>query len=116
MCFQGQRERSDIVLDAVGSERPTSSNWSPASGLLSKAAPRILCVPAPIVPVAARVLGLALHDVQLTRDEYQAMAAGLADTDGPATGTTKLPAWLAGNAANLGRSYPNELNRHFQAS
>ncbi len=116
MCFQGQRERSDIVLDAVGSERPTFLELVTRIRAAVQSRSRILCVPAPIVPVAARVLGLALHDVQLTRDEYQAMAAGLADTDGPATGTTKLPAWLAGNAANLGRSYPNELNRHFQAS
>jgi len=33
---------------------------------------------------------MALGDVLLTRDEYRAMADGLADTDGPATGSIAL--------------------------
>ena len=61
----------------------------------------------------ARVLGLALHDVLLTADEYRAMAAGLADTDGPATGPTALSAWLAEHGAGLGLRYANEIRRHF---
>ena len=116
LCVACGSERSDIVLDAVGPERPTFLELVTSIRDAVNSRSQILCVPAPIVPVAARVLGLALHDVLLTRDEYQAMAAGLADTDGPATGTTQLSAWLARNAANLGRRYANGLNRHFQAS
>lgn len=59
-------------------------------------------------------LGLTLRDVLLTRDEYRAMAAGLADTDGPATGSTALSTWLAEHSAELGLRYANELHRHFE--
>jgi NADH dehydrogenase len=68
------------------------------------------------VPALARLLGLALHDVLLTGDEYRAMAGGLADTDGPATGTTALSLWLAQYAPDLGRHYANEIERHFAPS
>ena len=46
---------------------------------------RALVVPAPgwAIPPLSAVLGAALHDVLLTREEYQAMADGLADSDGP---------------------------------
>jgi hypothetical protein len=41
------------------------------------------------------------------------MSDGLADTDGPATATTSMTDWLSGQGQSLGRSYVNELERHF---
>ncbi len=43
------------------------------------------------------------------------MAAGLADTDGPATGPTSLSVWLAEHGSTLGLQYANEIERHFAA-
>jgi NADH dehydrogenase len=42
------------------------------------------------------------------------MADGLADTDGPATGTTALSQWIVENKDHLGRRYAHEINRHFR--
>ena len=42
------------------------------------------------------------------------MAAGLADTDGAATGTVAVSQWLADHADTLGRRYANEIDRHFR--
>ena len=64
----------------------------------------------------ARVLGLVLRDVLLTSDEYGAMAAGLANTTGPATGSTALSEWLGQQGPALGRHYANELHRHFDTT
>jgi hypothetical protein len=64
----------------------------------------------------SRLVGLALHDVPLTRDEYRAMADGLADTDGPTTGLVALSQWLADHRATLGARYANELKRHFDTT
>jgi len=55
-----------------------------------------------------------LHDVLLTRDEYEAMAAGLADSAAPATGQTSLTDWIAKNGDSLGRTYASELDRHYR--
>jgi len=58
--------------------------------------------------------GTVLRDVLLTRDEYEAMAAGLADSAAPATGQTSLTDWIAKNGDSLGRTYASELDRHYR--
>jgi NADH dehydrogenase len=60
------------------------------------------------------MLGLLLRDVLLTSDEFRAMADGMADTDGPATGSTSVSDWVREHADSLGRSYANEIERHFK--
>jgi NADH dehydrogenase len=71
-------------------------------------------VPGFAVPALASVLGLVLRDVLLTGDEFRAMAEGMADTEGPTTGTTSVSAWIRDHADTLGRSYANEIERHFK--
>jgi len=60
------------------------------------------------------LLGLALRDVVLTRDERRAMSEGLADVEGPATADTVLSEWIDEHGATLGLRYANELDRHFR--
>jgi nucleoside-diphosphate-sugar epimerase len=113
LCLQKGAERYDSVTDAVGPERPTFVELVGSIRDEIGSHARIVRVPGAVVPLLSRLVGLALHDVLLTRDEYGAMAAGLADTDGPATGTTALSEWLAAHRDDLGRHYANELERHF---
>ena len=107
-------ERSNTVVDAVGPDRPTFLEL--VHGIRDAVGSRALVVRVPgvFVPPLAWVLGLALRDVLLTGDEYRAMADGLADTDGPATGSISVSEWVRANADSLGRSYANEIDRHFR--
>jgi NADH dehydrogenase len=102
------------VVDAVGPDRPTfielASFIKDAVGSRSQ----VVRVPGSLIPPAARLLGLALRDTLLTAEEYQAMADGLADTQGPATGETSLMQWITDHKGILGRTYANELTRHFR--
>lgn len=75
---------------------------------------RILHVPGAMFPAVTWVLGRALRDTLLTREEYLAMADGLADSDAPATGSTVLSEWITQNRQTLGLTYAHELRRHFQ--
>ncbi|HEX4245101.1 MAG TPA: NAD(P)H-binding protein [Acidimicrobiales bacterium] len=113
LCVDRAAERSDSVTDAVGPERPTFLEL--VSSIRSAVGSRSPIVPVPgrVLSVLSKGLGLALHDVLLTEDEYRAMAAGLADSDGPATGTTALSTWLADHGGQLGLHYANDLHRHF---
>ncbi len=113
LCVAKGAERDDSVTDAVGPERPTFLELVRSIRDVVGSRARLLRVPGATVPVFARLLGLALHDVLLSTEEYRGMADGLADTDGPATGQTALSVWLADHAADLGRHYANELERHF---
>jgi NADH dehydrogenase len=106
-------ERDDSTTDAVGPERPTFRELVEWVRRAVNSRARIISVPGATVPVFSRALGLVLHDVLLTREEYQTMAHGMADTDGPATGPTALSGWLAEQGSALGQHYANELERHF---
>ncbi|HEY5097999.1 MAG TPA: NAD(P)H-binding protein [Acidimicrobiales bacterium] len=106
-------ERDDSVTDAVGPERPTFLELVTLIREAVGSRSRIIRVPGAVIPPLSYLLGRALGDVLLTRDEYVAMSGGLADTDGPATGTTALSEWLADHGGSLGLTYANEIDRHF---
>jgi len=107
-------ERTDTVVDAVGPERPTFLELVTLIREAVGSRSLIVRVPGVAVPALASLLGLVLHDVLLTGDEYRAMADGLADTEGPATGTIAVSDWIRKHADTLGRTYANEIERHFK--
>jgi uncharacterized protein YbjT (DUF2867 family) len=116
LCVQHGRESGNSVVDAVGPDRPTFVELVTSIRTVVGSYSRLVHVPGFSVPVFSKVVGTALGDVLLTRDEYLAMARGLADTDGPATGPTSLHEWLADIGPDLGRTYANELKRHFASA
>lgn len=107
-------EHTDGVLDAVGPEslqfRELLDHLRAAVGSRSV----LLPVPGPVFPVVTWALGKALGDTLLTRAEFRALAAGLADSDAPATGRIRLTEWIASHADALGRTYAHELRRHYR--
>ena len=116
LCLQKSAERFDSVGNAVGPERPTFLELVNSIKAAVKSHSLIVHVPGAVLPLLSRIVGTALGDVLLTRDEYRAMAEGLADTEGPTTGATALSDWLAEHAPILGLTYANELNRHFDVA
>lgn len=114
LAVEAGASRTDTVVDAVGPDRPTFLDLVRhiRSAVGSRA--RIVRVPGAAVPLLSSALGVFLHDVLLTSDEYRAMSEGLADTDGPPTGSTSLTDWITENAPSLGRTYANEIGRHFR--
>lgn len=116
LCLQRGSESLNSVSDAVGPERPTFIELVTSIKKVVGSRSMLIPVPGLVLPLFSRVVGAALADVLLTRDEYRAMADGLADTEGPATGTTALSDWLANNGPTLGLTYANELKRHFETT
>jgi NADH dehydrogenase len=107
-------ERADTVTDAVGPERLSFLELVRLIRSAVGSRSLIVRVPGVLVPPLATLLGLVVRDVLLTGDEYRAMADGLADTDGPATGRIAVSEWIRANADSLGRTYANEIDRHFR--
>jgi NADH dehydrogenase len=116
LCRQKGLERSNSVIDAVGAERPTFVELVTMIKHAVESRSRLIHVPGVALPLLSRIVGTALGDVLLTRDEYRAMFEGLADTEGPATGVTLLSQWLVEHGPTLGLTYANELNRHFDVA
>jgi uncharacterized protein YbjT (DUF2867 family) len=114
LCVQHSAGEAKVTLDAVGPDRPAFADMVRTIRQAVGSRALIVSVPGAALPVLSGALGLALRDTLLTRDEYRAMVAGLADTDGPTTGDTSLNSWIAENAGTLGRTYAHEIRRHFR--
>ena len=114
LCLSLGGRTDDVTVDAVGPESLPFREIVLA--IRAAVGSRALVVPAPgwAIPPLSAALGAVLRDVLLTREEYEAMADGLADSDGPSTGSTGLSEWIAGHGQELGRSYANELTRHYR--
>ncbi len=113
LCLEMGTQSDDSVADAVGPEHPTFNELVATIRDAVGSRSLVVHVPGMAVPALSSALGFALHDIVLTRDEYQAMAHGLADTDGPPTGPTRLSTWISEQGDSLGVDYANELRRHF---
>jgi nucleoside-diphosphate-sugar epimerase len=103
-----------VTVDAVGPQSVTFREMVDAIRVAVGSRARVVSVPGPVLLGLSSVLGAALRDTLLTREEYRAMAGGLADSAAPATGEIVFTDWVAEHGTELGRSYANELDRHFR--
>ena len=94
LCVDAAAGRHDSIIDAVGPDRPTFLELVRAIRGAVGSRARVVRLPGWLLPPISSVLNRALHDVLLTKDEYHAMADGLADTDGPPTAPTSITEWL----------------------
>ena len=107
--------RSDTVtIDAVGPQSVTFRRLVDEIRAAVGSRSVIVPVPGAAIPALASLLGLALRDTLLTAEEYQSMAAGLADSAAPATGAIAVSEWIAEHGDELGRRYASELDLHFR--
>ena len=107
---QGFR-RENVVLNAIGPETFTYRGLvEQLAQIIGRRRP-IVSVPPWAGYLASLALGLIVRDVVVTRDEIAGLMSDLLYVDSPPTGTTKLTAWAAENAAHLGRHYASELGR-----
>jgi nucleoside-diphosphate-sugar epimerase len=113
ICINAGAARSDVVVDAGGPLR-----WSfdafvrlIASAVGSRA---WIAHASPDVTLAAgRLAGLALRDVLVTRDELDALMAGLLVSAEAPRGRDRFDEWIGEHGARVGRRYTSELARNF---
>ena len=115
LCVElGDHRDTNVTVDAVGPQSPTFRQLVDAIRTAVDSHAIVVRVPGFALPAIASVLSVLMRDTLLTRDEYRAMANGLADSAGPATGSIVFTDWVAEQGPRLGRVYANELDRHFR--
>jgi NADH dehydrogenase len=101
----------DSVTDAIGPETFTYRELVEIIGE-SIGSPRTLVSAPPwLVHGMGHVLGVALRDVVITRDEIQGLMEERLYVQSPPAGSTRLSEWARDHAAELGRTYASELAR-----
>ena len=114
MVEAGRREDS-YAIDSVGPEVFTYEGMVRLIADSIGARVRVAHVGKRLGMLMAALVGLAMRDVTLTRDEVEGLMADLLVSRGEPTGQTRLSDWLAENGADLGRGYVSELDRHYRA-
>ena len=104
----------NILTDAVG---PDIFSFDEMVRLIATALgrpARLVHLPPGVVLKLSGLIGWWLKDVTLTADEYDGLSAGLLVSRQPPVGRTRLEGWLRANAAQVGKGYASELERHYR--
>jgi NADH dehydrogenase len=113
ICTEAALAETDVVVDAAGPETISFGELVALIRRTTGARALVVNVPAWIMRLGARALNLLVHDVVLTADEIEGLMAGLLVSHAPALGQIGLARWLEDTGASIGRTYANELQRHF---
>jgi uncharacterized protein YbjT (DUF2867 family) len=114
LCADLGAETGNLVRDAVGPQSLTFRQL--VQEIRDAVGSRAVLVPVPgaAIPVLAGLLNVILRDTLLTAAEYRSMAAGRADSAQLEAGEIVFTDWVRQHGGELGRSYANELDRHFR--
>jgi uncharacterized protein YbjT (DUF2867 family) len=113
ICIDAADSGCDSVVDAAGPETMAFRDLIALIRTAVNARSPILHIPPSLMAAAARGLGLILRDVVLTADEIRGLMAGLLVSHDPPLGQIAFSQWLDQHNTSIGRSYANELHRHF---
>jgi NADH dehydrogenase len=107
-------EPGNVTLDAIGPE--TFSFESLVKLIASKVKPggALVHIPPPLGIRLGQLIGLALGDILLTRDELRGLMDELLTSKQAPNGTTRFSDWLESHGDELGSAYSSELHRHFK--
>ena len=116
LCVKSRQATTNEVIDAVGPETFTFEELVRLIARTVGARTLFVHVPQDIALAAAAVIGRAVGDVLVTRDELKGLMAELVTEEGPATGSRRLSEWLVQNEKLVGRRYASEVSRHYRPS
>lgn len=102
------------TMDAIG---PETYSFEELVSLIAKAVSRniaLVKIP-PLLGISlGKLIGLAVRDVILTKDELDGLMANMLTSEQEPNAKTKFSTWLNSNGNNIGSSYASELDRHFR--
>jgi NADH dehydrogenase len=101
----------NVIVDAIGPETFTYRQLvETIAAAIGKPRP-ILRVPPAVGYLVGRLVGFAVGDMTITRDEIASLMRGMLCTNSPPAGSTRLSEWTREHADTLGRRYASELAR-----
>jgi NADH dehydrogenase len=102
----------NLTIDAAGPEVLTFEELVRAIAGAIGRKPRIVHVPPSLSLLALSAAGRTVGEVILSREELDGLMTELLLSHEPPRGTQSVVAWLAANAADAGKRYASEFERH----
>ena len=115
ICVDVGARGDDVVVDAAGPDRWAYEDFVRLIARAIGTRARIRRSSQRVALAAARVAGVLLRDVVVTREELDALDAGLLVSHEQPLGSDRFEPWLTENASTLGRRYTSEVGRNFRA-
>jgi uncharacterized protein YbjT (DUF2867 family) len=114
ICIEAGAAPPGRTVDAAGPE--TLEYRELVSLIRTAVSSRSLVVPmpAPAVLLAARLLGVLVRDVVLTRDEVRELTSSWLTSAAPPLGRIGPTDWIAAHGEELGRRWASELARNYR--
>jgi NADH dehydrogenase len=114
MAVEAGKQSGNLLMDAVGPETYSFQDMVQLIAAAVGSRAKILHLPPSLALLASCLVGKAVHDVVLTREELDGLMAGLLVSKAQPTGHTRLSDWASRHGHLLGRHYASELQRHFE--
>jgi NADH dehydrogenase len=113
MAVSAGHKDDNVVFDAVGPETFTYDELIRLIADKINNSTKIVHFRPRVVLFLGRLIGYAVGDVLITKDEIEGLMSNLLISEEPATGQTCLSEWLEQNADHVGTRYLPELARHY---
>lgn len=104
----------NIVIHAVGPEIYTFDEFIYLIAEKVHSRAKIVHVGPGLVLWIGRLIGNAVKDVVITKDEIQGLMSNLLVSESPSTAPTRFSEWLTQNADSIGIKYISELRQHYR--
>lgn len=115
LCIRSAAGNDALDLAAAGPETLTFNELVGIVRSAVRSRAWLVHLPPALVLPATRLIGLAVRDVVLTRDEIrELMESLLVSADAAGACPTRFSAWIAEHADSIGRGYSSELGRNFR--
>jgi NADH dehydrogenase len=114
LCIELARDGDSQTVDAAGPETVAFDELVRLVGRAVGHQRRLVHLPPALVLATTSVIGLAVRDVVLTRDEIRELSGSLLTSSARPTCPTRFSDWLAAHGEQIGRRYSSELARNFR--
>jgi NADH dehydrogenase len=116
ICLDLAADQPGRTVDAAGPETLEYRHVVELIRTALRSRAVIVPMPAPAMLLAARVLGLLVHDVVLRRDEILELTSSFLTSDEPPLGTTSVSRWIEEHGGSLGHRWSSELARNYRTT
>jgi uncharacterized protein YbjT (DUF2867 family) len=111
LAVEQEQASENVIINAIGPETFTYRDLVTTLGAIIGQRRPIVSVPPLAGYLVAWVIGRAVGDVVITRDEITGLMTDLLAVDAPPAGHTRLTDWARQHADQLGVRYASELAR-----
>jgi len=114
MAVSAGYKDNNAVMDAVGPETFTFNELVRMIASQINSLSRIVHVKPNLAYSFAKLIGYAVRDVVITRDEVNGLMSNLLVSHGEPTAPTRFSVWLGQNAEKIGKRYISGIERRYR--